>query len=1195
MSYSSMANAANVPFGIRPFDGVNFSNWFYRMKLLLEQNGVLHMLTTEPPTVEADLKRFKQEDVKARNLLVQGLADNMLPMIMNKITAKEIVDTLATTYEKRGMKSMVTAQKAWRKLEYKKEKPLQEFLQQFESMASEVKVAGGKIEEDEMVNQLLVAMPSDFDSVVSAMDILYNKDKSAVKFEYVKNTLLAEEERLLKKDESPQNVFAAYKGLRGQSHQYSQHKHNKGNYVPGRSFNGKCYYCKVQGHMKFNCPKLKNKDTAATTNEVEFSFLTSFDTESSSCGHVDSEQPAMNDGELTEVIFVIDSGASCHIIKSCYQKYLSDRTDVNFDINVAKAGESLKAVSKGNISCMSEGGENIKIRDVLVCENLAFNLLSVRKLEEKGCKVSFENSCVKIVCGRKVMLGQVFGRLYVVKMHLIPEHANAAMVKAVSSNVMHRRMGHSSKYPTELCDVCLKGKQTKLPYLKAIPEERKAKRVLQCVSSDVCGKISPPTYDGFNYFVTFIDHYSHFCVTYLLRNKSEVFEKFKMYTAMVEAKFNSRIENLRCDRGGEYVSSNFKSFCEKKGISVSYSMARNPSQNGMAERINRTLLEKTRCLLLDSNFGKEMWGEAIMTATYLTNRLATSALPNGIVPAERWYNHKPDLSKIKVFGCPAYSFIHKEDRDGGKLSDRSKRLFLTGYCDNGYRLWNPEKKNVEFARNVIFDELGYTESPSSGSITHTATSEGVTSNIPNETQDVCPQFARDDTQMYENNQSDDDGDGDFIGFHPEGVYDESTGIRSSRHKKLPKYLEDFELNFAVDVLALSVSSDVPNSFKDAVKDAGWRQALNEELSSLESNETWEVVEAPMDASVIDSRWIFSSKSVDGTTKKKARLVARGYQQPTLENEDIFSPVARMTTLRVLLSVAVERGLQLHQLDVRSAFLKSKLPVPVYMKPPDGVQCSDDKLLKLNKALYGLRQSPKAWNDYVNSELINLGFMRSKIDPCLYHRGTFYILVWVDDFLLVSNSGADLEDTKSALKSKMGMRDLSSNEKLHFLGMDILKGEDGSLILSQSDLIRRVLEKFNMIECKPSKVPIQPKLNLSCDGECKIKVPYKELLGSLMYLTVCTRPDLCFSVSYFGRFQKCYSYNHWRHLKHVLKYLKYTVNIGLKLAKSYCNTLTISSYVDADYASDTNDRKSISGFVTKLNNNVICWGSKNKVW
>ncbi|KAJ8886095.1 hypothetical protein PR048_012304 [Dryococelus australis] len=313
----------NLPFGIKPFDGVNFRNWCYRMKLLLEQNGVLHVLSNESPTTEADLKQFKQEDIKAINILVQRLADNMLPMIMGKNNAKEIVETLATIYKKTGNEIHV-----WRKLEYKKEKPLQEFLQPFESMASEVKVAGGKLDDDEMINQLLV--PFDFDSVISAMDILYNKDKSAVSLEY----------RLLNKDVDPHNVFASYRRPRGKSGQYSQPRHTKGINVPGRSFNVKCYYCKAQGHMKINCPKLKYKEMAATIDEkVEFSFLTSLDSENSTCSHVDNEQSVMISGVSIEVLFVIDSCASCHIIKSCYKKYLSEGSDVNFDISVVKAGE----------------------------------------------------------------------------------------------------------------------------------------------------------------------------------------------------------------------------------------------------------------------------------------------------------------------------------------------------------------------------------------------------------------------------------------------------------------------------------------------------------------------------------------------------------------------------------------------------------------------------------------------------------------------------------------------------------------------------------------------------------------------------------------------------------------------------------------------------------------------------------------
>ncbi|KAJ8887581.1 hypothetical protein PR048_013798 [Dryococelus australis] len=629
-------------------------NWCYRMKLLLEHNGVLHVLSTEPPTTEADLKKFKQEDVKARNILVQGLADNMLPMILGKNTAKGI----PTTYEKTGNEIHGDSKESLVKTGVQ-----EECLQQFESMASEVKVAGRKLNEDEMINQLLVAMLSDFDSVVSAMEIL--------------------RKRLLKKDVDPHDVFASYRSPKGESGQYSQPRHTKGSNVP--------------------------------------------------------------------VLFVIDGGASCHIIKSSYKKYLSEGSDVNFDISVAKAGELLKAVSKGNITCFSDE-DHIKINDDLVCDNLSFNLLSVHK----------------------------------------------------------------------------KRKDTKLPYLKTIPGGWKEKRVLQYVSTDVCGKITHQCMVGVTISVTFIDHCSHFCVTYLLINKSEVFEKFKMYTAMVEAKFNGHIENLRCDRGGEYVSSYFKRFCDVKGSHVRYSMAKNPSQNCVVERMNRTLLEKTRCLLLDSNFAKEMWGEAIMTATYLSNRLTTSALPKGVTPAEKCLNHKHNLAKIKS----NYTAISPPD-----------------------------------------------------SVRHTATPEGVSPESTAENRDVCHNSAGEDTHVDHHSQF--DNEGDFIGFPPEEVRNEPTITRPYRAKLQPKYLADFELNFAVDILALSVSTDAPDCYEDAFKDVGWRQAINEELTSLESNRFWEVVEIPPDVPVVDSRWYFSTESIEGTSKKKARLVTRDHQQPTLENEDIL--------------------------------------------------------------------------------------------------------------------------------------------------------------------------------------------------------------------------------------------------------------------------------------------------------------------
>lgn len=286
--------------------------------------------------------------------------------------------------------------------------------------------------------------------------------------------------------------------------------------------------------------------------------------------------------------------------------------------------------------------------------------------------------------GKIIVTGNLHGNLYCISLK-IPKNVSAFSTKKNESMLLHRRMGHSARYPAPyLCDVCMKAKQTRKSFVP-IPEERKAKGISEVVSTDVCGPIKPTTYDGKIYFVTFVDHYSHFCVLYVIERKDEVCKKFEEYINLVQSKFGTRIERLTCDNGGEYVSEKFKELCRKNGIKIQYTVARNPEQNGVAERFNRTIMEKARCLMFDADMDKIFWGEAVRAAVYLINRTETSALPKGVLPAEIWYGCKQDLRKIKLFGCIAYNFIPKEDRKS-KLDARSEKLIMIGYADNGYRL-----------------------------------------------------------------------------------------------------------------------------------------------------------------------------------------------------------------------------------------------------------------------------------------------------------------------------------------------------------------------------------------------------------------------------------------------------------------------------------------------------------------------------
>lgn len=365
------------------------------------------------------------------------------------------------------------------------------------------------------------------------------------------------------------------------------------------------------------------------------------------------------------------------------------------------------------------------------------------------------------------------------------------------------------------------------------------------------------------------------------------------------------------------------------------------------------------------------------------------------------------------------------------------------------------------------------------------------------------------------------------------------------------------------------------------------------MESLEKHDTWKLVIPTPDANIIDSKWIFSEKLVDGKLKKKARLVARGYQQPSIEDE-VYAPVARMVTLRVLLSLSIEKDLTIHQLDVRSAFLKSNLNEKVYMKPPEGlVNYKQGQVCELKKALYGLRQSPKCWNDCINDYILSLNFVRSKSDPCLYYTEFLFLLIWVDDILIFSSSYEEVNIVISKLSAKFHMKDLTKkNGKLRFLGIEIER-QNNCIFISQRILIAKVLKYFNMMDCKISKIPVQPKLNLTKADETKnFKAPYKELIGSLMYVMLGTRPDLCYAVCYFSRYQNSYDEEHWQYLKNVLKYLKGTEKLGLTYYRSSTN-VRIFAFVDSDYAGDANDRKSTTGFFLKINTNTVFWNSKKQ--
>ena len=377
----------------------------------------------------------------------------------------------------------------------------------------------------------------------------------------------------------------------------------------------------------------------------------------------------------------------------------------------------------------------------------------------------------------------------------------------------------------------------------------------------------------------------------------------------------------------------------------------------------------------------------------------------------------------------------------------------------------------------------------------------------------------------------------------------------------------------------------------------WLRAVNEELKSMETNGVWTLTACPDGVRKLKSKWVFRIKEDENgqAVRCKARLVAKGYQQRAgIDYEETYAPVAKLPTVRTVLAVGVQYGFHFHQMDVKTAFLHGKLKEEIYMAVPEGVDARPGTVCRLMKSLYGLKQSPRFWNDRFNQQIVKMGFERSRHDYCLYVKCTeddeLYIILYVDDLLIVGRKIESISELKKKLSRTFSMTDCG--EARYFLGIKLdLNRNTGTLRLSQKAHVEKILRRFRMTDCNSTKTPMEKKLVLRREGK-PYDGPYREMLGSLMYLMLCVRPDICFPVGYMGRFQHKPTDEHFQSLKRIIKYLKGTSDVTLDFKKN-TKASPLIGYADADWATDTEDRKSVSGYIFQVFGCTVSWSSKKQ--
>ncbi|KAJ0028636.1 hypothetical protein Pint_36096 [Pistacia integerrima] len=390
----------------------------------------------------------------------------------------------------------------------------------------------------------------------------------------------------------------------------------------------------------------------------------------------------------------------------------------------------------------------------------------------------------------------------------------------------------------------------------------------------------------------------------------------------------------------------------------------------------------------------------------------------------------------------------------------------------------------------------------------------------------------------------------------------------------------------------------PQNIKTALAHPGWKAAMDEELAALHQNKTWILVPCTSNMNVIGSKWVFKSKlKPNGTLDRlKTRLVAKGYHQVDgVDYTETFSPVIKPGTIRMIITIALVKQWSIRQLDVKNAFLHGQISEDLYMRqPPRMVDLEHPTYVcKLQKALYGLKQAPRAWFDRFSAFLLKFGFFCSLADPSLFvfhsEFGSLILLLYVDDILLTGSTPELVKRFITLLSSEFAMKDLGPIH--HFLGMEITTTNKG-LHLSQSHYALTILERSNMVDCKPMSTPFEAKTKTS-SNEILIEDPsyYRGLVGALQYLTL-TRPDISFSVNYVSQFMHTPTMTHLKMVRRILRYVKETIEMGLHFSSH--STLDLFAFSDADWAGwCPTTRRSTTGYCTFLGGNLISWCAKKQ--
>ncbi|QRV97073.1 Retrovirus-related Pol polyprotein from transposon TNT 1-94 [Ceratobasidium sp. AG-Ba] len=1194
----------------------NYNVWRIQMEDILTDLELYDYVTRKSPKQlpmitkisekNPEYEKWTKNDRKALSNIRLRVDGNVLTHIQSCTYSADAWDLLAATYQVKGTVGLIDLRRKFFSHRMSETDDIEEHIQRMRGWFQQLnQITPGTCTEVDWITTLVASLPDSWDTFTQSISFQFDASDANIlanQISDLRSRILAEAHRRNTRNGEAKSFFSSNKP----NHNRSTRTESR---APDKS-KSKCNNCGKIGHWAAECRapgggaykrSHQNKSNKGNSHNRRFDSPKKHQngnarTHIAISGETKDYAFASRDKQTKSIskrkqIWLADSGTTTHIAKerSAFHSY----TQATGYITGVAGQEPI--VGRGTVLLRCKTGPNkhqystIKLTNVAHVPDAPVNLISLSLMTDKGMRISLERDRLTVLSPNndKVAIGsklrdRAVGNLWSINAQTISdpqaesEKSNGEIVmfkqKGRTWLEWHKTLGHinvktlkrlketnavdsmeiaeDSEGLNFECDACMQSKAHVQPFPK--DSRTGASEIGELVVTDVWGPARIASIGKYKYYVSFTDVATRFTIIAFLRHKDETINEYKSFEAMINTQKDKRIKRVRFDNGGEFVNKKWTDHTKLNGTILETTAPYSAQQNGIAERLNRTLAEKAQAMMIEASAPKFLWSEAITYACYLKNRTPTQV--NGKfwkTPYELFWNKRPEISRLRPWGAKCY--ILNQGENVSKLDAKT----FTG----ANRILH--SRNVSFPR-VYAHDLGTQQDPDWGE-TVVPPAEGEMSQS-----DSAAERLKEPTGIggehsskveSESKPSNDlKGKGEL-----KDIKTKVEVVKSPTNSPTSTHSAQTESSTLPSRSTMRfVPRDKSNPELDDIKPLNTRTRRgdpNADLRIMES-ERGGVKSKPQGPTPTGKAMFTIKRDENGTPiHYRARLVAQGFSQaPGIDFGQTFAPVVRLDSIRAIASLANQNDWDLRQLDVHSAYLNADVDEELYMRQIPYFEDGTNRVLKLKRSLYGLKQAGRMWNKLFDSKFKRIGYQACKTDACVYRRMTTrddqlqvaILAIHVDD-IMVATSTNNTDQIISELLREFEMRDLGPIR--HFLGINFI----------------RDLESAGLKNAYAAHTPMTPNVQLTRHEG--------------------TKPNFKYGM-YIAQFTSCFGPTHVTAVKHTIRYLKGTASHGLTYRRSTDGFGEVG-YSDADWGSSLLDRKSISGNVFLLGGAAISWSAKKQ--